>query len=273
MSSGISHQSEYTMGYSDEFLQLLKRRSVEMNCSYLLSHLKPGLNVVDFGCGPGTLSVGLARLVEPGELHGVDIEDSQIAIAQSAAQAGGHDNVTFQVADATDLPFEDDSFDVAHCHTVLTHVPDTQAALSEIRRVLKPGGIIASRELITAACFSEPDLGNFAEAWSVFASLLSGNGGHPNMGRELKNAFIEAGFSSPRATASFETYSEPEDVAFLHEFIIGWFFTPEIIQAATIYGLATQEQFDGWKVALDDLKKHPGAMGCLAFGECIATNP
>ena len=272
MSSETSPQSEYTMGYSDEFLQLLNRRSVERDCSYLLSHLKPGLNVLDFGCGPGTLSVGLARLVEPGELHGVDIEESQIAIAQSAAQAGGHRNATFHVADATDLPFEDNSFDVAHCHTVLTHVPDTQAALSEIRRVLKPGGIIASRELITASCFAEPDLGNFAEAWDVFASLLSGNGGHPNMGRELKNAVIKAGFANPSVTASFDTYSEPEDVAFLHGFITGWFFMPKIMKAAITYGLATREQFDGWKVALDDLRKHPGAMGCLAFGECIAIN-
>lgn len=273
MSSETSPQSEYTMGYSDEFLQLLKRRSVERDCSYLLSYLKPGLNVLDFGCGPGTLSVGLARLVEPGELHGVDIEDSQIAIAQSAARSGGHDNAAFRVADATDLPFEDDSFDVAHCHTVLTHVPDTQAALSEIRRVLKPGGIIAGRELITASCFVEPDLGDFEEAWKVFASLLSGNGGHPNMGRELKNAFIEAGFTDPRVTSSFETYAEPEDIAFLCGFIIGWFFTPEIMQAATMYGFATEEQFDGWKAALDSFREHPGAMGCLAFGECIATNP
>ena len=273
MSEQTALQTEYTMGYSDEFLQLLRRRSAERDCSYLLSHLKPGLDILDFGCGPGNLSVGLARLVEPGELHGVDIEESQIAIAQSAAQAGGHRNATFQVADVTDLPFEDNSFDVAHCHTVLTHVPDTQAVLSEIRRVLKPGGVMASRELITAACFAEPDLGNFEEAWNVFASLLSGNGGHPNMGRELKNAFMEAGFSNPQVTASFETYSEPEEVAFLHGFITGWFFTPEIIQAATAYGLATQEQFDEWKVALDDLRKHPGAMGCLAFGECIAINP
>ena len=273
MSEQTSTQTEYTMGYSDEFLWLLRRRSVERDCSYLLSHLKPGLDVLDFGCGPGTLSVGLARLVEPGELHGVDIEESQIAIASAAAQAGGHGNATFQVADAMDLPFEDNSFDIAHCHTVLTHVPDTQAALSEIRRVLKPGGIVAGRELITASCFVEPDLGDFEEAWRVFASLLSGNGGHPNMGRELKNTFIEAGFTDPRVTSSFETYAESEDITFLHNFIAGWFFTPEIMQAATTYGLATEEQFDGWKAALAAFREHPGAMGCLAFGECIATNP
>ena len=266
-------QSEYTMGYSEEFLQLLERRSLENTASYLLPHLKPGLNVLDFGCGPGTITVGLARSVEPGRVHGIDLEQSQIEMARAAAADGGHDNATFHVANVTDLPFEDDSFDVAHSHTVLTHVPDTQAALSEIRRVLKPGGIIASRDLIVASCFLEPNLGDFDVAWNVFSRLLAGNGGHPNMGRELKNAFTESGFTDPRVTLSFETYAEPNDIAFLCNFISGWFFTPEIMQAVTAYGLATQEQFDGWRSALDSVIEHPGALGCLAFGECIATNP
>ena len=69
--------------------------------------------------------MGLAKAVEPGEFHGVDMEESQIAIARSAAKGGGHDNATFHVGDVTKLPFEDGYFDVAFCHTVLTHVPDT----------------------------------------------------------------------------------------------------------------------------------------------------
>ena len=53
----------------------------------------------------------------------------------------------FMVGDVTDLPFDDNSFDVAHCHAVLMHVPDTSKTLAEVMRVLKPGGIIASREI------------------------------------------------------------------------------------------------------------------------------
>ena len=60
------------------------------------------------------------------------------------------------VGDVTDLPFDDDSFDVAHCHAVLMHVPDTPAVLAEVKRVLKPGGIIASREAIISSSFSTP---------------------------------------------------------------------------------------------------------------------
>ena len=60
----------YTMGYSEEFRQMLDQRSAETHASYLLPHLKPGHRVLDFGCGPGTISVGLARTVDPGEVHG-----------------------------------------------------------------------------------------------------------------------------------------------------------------------------------------------------------
>ena len=78
----------YTMGYSEEFRQLLDRRSAERNAKYLLTHLEPGHRVLDFGCGPGTISVGLAKAVEPGELHGIDMEESQIGLARAAAEAG-----------------------------------------------------------------------------------------------------------------------------------------------------------------------------------------
>ena len=262
--------SSYTMGYNEEFLQLLHRRSAETHAAHLMPHLKPGLRVLDFGCGPGTISVGLARAVEPGEVHGIDMEESQIGLARAAAAAGGHGNATFHVGDVTELPFEDNSFDAAHCHAVLMHVPDTRAVLSEVMRVLKPGGVIASREMIVASSFFQPDLGNFDAAWATFTRLLGGNGGHPQMGKELKSVFLEAGFQNIRATASFDHFGSAEDVAFLHGFVLDWFFSPNVVAAATAYGLATQEQFDNWRAALDQWKDHPGAFGGFAFGEVVA---
>ena len=105
MSDRTSEPSGYTMGYSEEFRQLLDRRSVETHAAYLLPHLEPGLRVLDFGCGPGTISVGLAVAVDPGEVHGIDMEESQIGLARSAAEAGGNANATFHVGDVTGLPF------------------------------------------------------------------------------------------------------------------------------------------------------------------------
>ena len=274
MADNTSETPTYTMGYSEEFLQLLHRRSLETHAAHLLPHLEAGLNVLDFGCGPGALAVRLAEAVAPGELHGVDIEASQIDIARAAARDGGHANAKFHVADVTDsLPFDDDFFDVAHCHAVLTHVPDTQAALREVKRVLKPGGILACRELVVSSCFVEPDFGDFDAAWATFSTLLAANGGHPQMGRQLKGALLEAGFLDIQAGGSFESFSEPDDVDFLHAFVSDWFFLPQIIAAATTFGLATQEQFDGWRVSLDKWKAHPSPFAAFAWGETIARKP
>lgn len=265
--------SSYTMGYSEEFRQLLNRRSLETHAKHLIPYLKPGLRVLDFGCGPGTISVGLAGVVDPGEVHGIDMEESQIELARAAAAAGGHNNAKFHVGDVTALPFEDNSFDVAHCHAVLMHVPDTRATLAEVKRVLKPGGIIASRETVIASSFAEPSSDELRSGWTVFGNLISANGGHPQMGRELKNRLVEADFADVRASASFDVFSTPEDVAFLHGFIMDWFFMPRVIEAATAYGLATHEQFQEWRVALEEWKGHAGAVGAIAFGEAIATKP
>ena len=188
-------EQSYTMGYSEEFQQLLRRRSAPTHAAYLLPRLSPGMRLLDFGCGPGSISLGLARAVEPGELHGVDVEESQINMARAAAQAGGHANAEFHVGDVTSLPFEDNYFDAAHCHAVLMHVPDTRAALAEVMRVLKPGGVLGCREMFVTSSFLEPGEEETRGAWNTFGMLLQANGGHPQMGKELKNALREAGFA------------------------------------------------------------------------------
>ena len=273
MSDQTQPTPEYTMGYSPEFLQLLDRRNAETHASHLLPHLKSGMRVLDFGCGPGTITVGLARAVEPGEVHGIDMEETQIELARAAAAAGGHDNATFHVGNVYELPFEDGSFDAAHCHAVLMHVPETQRALQEVKRVLKPGGIIASREMMGAASFNEPMGETTPEAWATFIKMLMANGGHPEMGKELKAHFLHAGFTDVRASASFDFFGSAEDVAFLHAFICDWFFMPRVVAAATQFGLATQEQFDQWRIEMDQWKDDPGAVGGLAFGEAVAVKP
>ena len=95
-----------------------------------------------------------------------------------------------------ELPFEDDYFDVAHYHVVLMHVPDTQRALQEVRRLLKLGGMIASRELIASCSFNEPK-------------------GDPPRGLELKARLLGAGFSDVRASGSSDFFGTATDVASL----------------------------------------------------------
>ena len=228
MSGQPEHEAQeqnYTMGYNEEFQVLLRRRSAPSNAAHLLPRLSSGMRLLDVGCGPGTISMGLADAVAPGEFIGIDIEESQIEMAKAAASAGGHKNAAFQVADALNLPFESNSFDVVHSHATIMHVPDTGGAVAEMLRVLKPGGTISCRDMILSSCFTEPRYGDFDDAWTVFGKLLSANGGHPEMGKEIKGVLHAAGFSEISASASFECFGAREDVDFFHGFASGWFFS------------------------------------------------
>ena len=264
---------DYTLGFSEEMLESLRRNTAQASAAYLLPYLRPGLRVLDFGCGPGTISVGLARAVAPGELHGVDMEASQIELARSVAMAGGQDNVTFHVADVTDMPFEDGYFDVAHCHNVLMHIPDTAAVLAEVKRVLKPGGIIGCREMICGSCFTHPDFGVIGRAWEMFEDLLAADDAHPQMGRQLKGHLREAGFTNIQTSASLDDFSTPAEIAFVYEFANRWFLAPEVTEAAIKYGAATEALCEAIRQAYDRWRFDPGAWCGLAYGEAVGGRP
>ena len=269
----FSATPDYTMGFSEEILEALARYTVHSHAAHLLPHLRPGHRVLDFGCGPGTISVGLAKAVDPGEMHGVDMEESQVEIARQVAVAQRQENALFQVADVTALPFEDDFFDVVHGHHILTHVPDTAGTLAEVKRVLKPGGIIGCREMICEASFTEPDFGVIQDSWGMFQDLLAANDGHPQMGKELKEHLIDAGFENVRVTSSFDIYSTPPDIKFIYGLVGQWFLAPEITEAAIAYGASTPELIARIDDAYEKWKDHPGAVCAVASGEAVAGKP
>lgn len=264
---------DYTMGFSEEVLESLRRHTAEASAKYLLPHLRPGLRVLDFGCGPGTVSVGLAKAVAPGELHGVDMEESQIEMARAVATSQNQNSAVFHVGDAANLPFDDGFFDVAHCHSVLIHIPDTSAVLAEVKRVLRPGGLIACREMICESSFSHPHFDVLGRAWDMFEDLLAADDGHPQMGKDLKTHFVEAGFANTQVTASVDVYSTPADIEFIYGFVNQWFLSPEITEAAIKYGASTRELCDQIRVGYERWKDHPGAICSLVWGEIVANKP
>ena len=269
-----SSTPDYSMGFGEEILQALRRYTVESNAAHLLPYLKPGLRVLDIGSGPGTISVGLAKAVHPGEMHGVDMEPSQVELASAIARNYGQDNASFHLGDVANLEFEDESFDVVHCHNVLLHVPDTEAVLEEVKRVLKPGGIFSCREMISDSCFTHPNFGGaMARAWEMFVDLLVADDGHPQIGKDLKGLLAMAGFENVRIGASFDMYHTPEDVAFIFGVADRWFLSPEIVDAALKYGASSQVVVESIRAAYAEWLEDPGAICALAFGDAIAYNP
>ena len=141
----------YTHGHHESVLRSHRWRTAANSAAYLVGELRPGLDVLDVGCGPGTITADLASLVAPGRVTAVDTSDDILAQAAEVAAERGLDNVEFAVADVHALDYPDDSFDVVHAHQVLQHVGDPVQALREMRRVCRPGGVVAARDSDYAA--------------------------------------------------------------------------------------------------------------------------
>ena len=146
----------YTHGHHESVLRSHKSRTAENSAGYLLPHLRPGMDVLDVGCGPGTITVDLGRRVAPGRITGIDRSADVVAQAASHASQQSVD-ARFGEGDVYALDYADASFDVVHAHQVLQHLRDPIAALQEMRRVLRPAGIVAVRGCDRAAAVRDPD--------------------------------------------------------------------------------------------------------------------
>ena len=264
---------DYTMGYGETYLEFLSSIEVSEAAGHLTPYLKPGLSLLDLGCGPGFISVSLAELIVPGELYGIDMEPSQVAIASQIAEEHGCENTEFRVADAAELPFADQFFDVVHCCDILAYIPDTAAVLEEVKRVLKPGGIISCREMIIDSSFVHPGREILTMGWNAFADLLLSDDGHPQMGKEVNAHLLEAGFYDVKLSATFEIYSGPERVEMFNKLIQGWFMSADIVEPAEKYGAASATRMTQIGKAVDDWRQTPGAFAAIAYGQAIATRP
>lgn len=203
----------YTHGHHESVLRSHRWRTVENSAAYLLDHLAPGLTVLDVGCGPGTITADLAARVAPGQVTAVDSSDAALDEARQEAAQRGVTNVGFAVADVHALDFPDDSFDVVHAHQVLQHVGDPVAALREMRRVCRPGGIVAARDSDYAAMTWYPEVPEL-DAWlDLYRDVARRNGGEPDAGRRLHAWARQAGFAEVTASASVWCFASEEDRA------------------------------------------------------------
>ncbi len=192
----------YTLGHHESVLRSHRRRTAENSASYLLPYLRPGMNVLDVGSGPGTITVDIARLVFPGTVIGIDASEDVVAEATKLAEAQGVTNVEFRVADAYDTGFADGSFDVVHAHQVLQHLGRPVEALAAWRRLVAPDGIVAARDCDYVGTIVFPDSPGLATWRDTYAKLARSNGGNPDAGRRLASWARAAGFTEVESGAS-----------------------------------------------------------------------
>src|SRR5262245_26299767 len=153
----MATESTYTIGHKEGPLAYMRFRTAERSCAFFRDHIRSASRILDCGCGPGSITIGLAQWAPDGQTVGIDLGAEQLDGARARARDLGVRNVAFRQGNIFEIPFADDSFDVVFSQTVLFHIPDPEKALAEIKRVLRPGGLVALRDVINASTMIWPD--------------------------------------------------------------------------------------------------------------------
>jgi ubiquinone/menaquinone biosynthesis C-methylase UbiE len=185
----------YTHGHGKFMARVLSRRTAAIDAGFLLPHLRPGATVLDCGCGPGSITVGMAEAVAPGRTVGIDLSDGHFPVARALAVERGVDNVVFQVADVYQLPFDDGSFDAVFANGLLLHLSEPRHALRELRRVLRPSGIVGIRDLDWGSWLMAPTTPRLEEFRALLRQVMTSNGASLEYARHQRALLLQAGFA------------------------------------------------------------------------------
>ena len=199
MSHGISRPGQYVLatgaGAAGRLNVLHRIYSPAGREALLEAGLSGGMSVADFGCGSGTMTRLLASLVGPtGSVTGIDLHAAQIVMASQFCALEGFANTTFLAADACNTGLPESEFDLVYCRFLLLHLTNPAACLGEMRRVLKPGGILVVEDGDLASACSVPPtaLDAFAD---LFTRLAPIRGVDYSVANRLCHLVADAGFS------------------------------------------------------------------------------
>ena len=263
----------YTHGHHASVVGQHARRTAERDAAYLLPHLKSGMRLLDVGCGPGTITTGLARAVAPAEVIGIEVVPDVLVNAREHAASEGVTNLRFEEASVYALPYADASFDVAHAHQVLQHLTRPADAAREVYRVLVTGGLFAVRDADYQTMIAwprEPEIDRWRDLYHAVAAR---NEADPDAGRRLPAWLREAGFVDLLVSATAAVYADPESTRNW-----GYSWAERTLESgfgkqALEYGLATRTELEtiavGWRRWAD----HPDAFFTFTHVEVIGSKP
>jgi ubiquinone/menaquinone biosynthesis C-methylase UbiE len=198
----------YAPGYGRDAVSMMSARTAAERATFAQPLFAPGMWVVDLGCGPGSITLGLAA---ESRVTGVDLDAVQVAMARDLARRAGRSTVDFVVASAYDLPFAEGSVDVAFSHALFEHLSRPHDALAELHRVLKPGGRLALSTSDWSKARLRPKTANVDAALRGHYLLRRRAGGDPFAGRHIADQCATAGFKDVVSRARYRadmTYRE-----------------------------------------------------------------
>src|SRR6516162_1346287 len=193
----------------DEWSRNVFARRTGEAARFFLPYLQAGMRLIDCGCGPGSITVDLAQAVESGDTIGIDLREEAVVQGRMLARERGLANVEFLVASIYQLPFADCSVGATFTCAVLQHLAAPLAALKEIRRVLKPGGVIGIVDGSSTITFRYPT-NPLLETWDKLRGLQRAyNTGRPPEALQLRALLREAGFARTQASGHLTTEAGP----------------------------------------------------------------
>jgi ubiquinone/menaquinone biosynthesis C-methylase UbiE len=261
----------YTHGHQPAVVNQHSRRTAD-DCARFVRHLISESDaILDVGCGPGTITAGLAGWVPQGHVTAIEPGGDILDTARASIQAAGVSNVSIESASVYELPYVDDSFDVAYAHQVLQHLSDPVGALREMARVVRPGGYVAVRDAdyYTMACHPEMPL---IDEWRrIYRLVARHNRAEPDAGRYLLSWCRSAGLAEVTMSGSVWTYGDPDE---RENWGMSWaerVLTSAFGRQAQEYGYATETELEAIAGAWREWAVDPDGYFHFIHGEAVAT--
>ena len=223
--------------------------------------------MLDVGCGPGTITADLAARLAPGAVVGIDASDAVIEAARTDHVA---DNLVFETGDVYAMRVTDGAFDVVHAHQVLQHLGDPVAALREMRRVARPGGIVAARDSDYGAFVWTPADPELTRWMAVYHEVTRRNRADADAGRHLHRWAREAGFGEVTVSTSTWTFQRPEDREWWGGLWADRVLESEFARQSLEYGLADAAGLERMAAAFRRWATDPDGLFVVLHGEILA---
>ncbi|MBD3652733.1 class I SAM-dependent methyltransferase [Kangiella sp.] len=263
----------YIHGFSEQEQQRLREQSrFSEHHVYKNVDFSNITKLLEVGCGVGAQSEILLRRFPDIQLTGIDFSEVQLSAADKylSSLPVAKDRYQLFQMDATNMDFKSNSFEGAFLCWVLEHIPDPARVLSEVRRVLQPGGIVYVNEVQNSTFFMDPYSQDLQQYWLAFNDHQKEVGGDPFIGAKLGNLLLALGYQDIQL--EHKTWLLDNRSPDLRKDIIEYWTdlllsaAPQLIEA----GKVSEEIVAGMKSDLRKVKNDPNAVFYYSFVQAKA---
>jgi ubiquinone/menaquinone biosynthesis C-methylase UbiE len=260
----------YTHSYHQVVIDAHGSRTAEEAAAFVRQFIQPDMRILDAGCGPGSITCGLAEWVPDGEVIGVDSAATVLDVARERATENRLVNISFEQANVYRLGFSEGSFDVVYAHQLLQHLGKPVEALQEFRRVLKPGGVVAVRDADYGTMTHFPHEAGIDRFFAIYSQVARANGGEPDAGRRLLSWVRTAGFRDAKMTTSSWTYATEDNRSHWANLWAVRTGVSKYVERVEELGVSDREELGELGTRFQDWALNPDAVFAFLHGEVVA---